>query len=137
MLVLSTRLHDKITFPDIDTIIEVVAMQSGTVRLGIDAPEKVRVLRDALPDRATEWGQDAPATLHQLNRLVEKRLEITRQGLDEMRQHLQGGRTEDAEALLEKIDEDLLMLRRRVRREVEDMMQTAREQTIPPVCRQR
>jgi len=137
MLVLSSRLHDKISFPDFAAIIEVVACQANGVRLGIDAPEHVRVLRDALPDRAAEWGSDKQTTLHQLNRMVEKRLEITRQGLDELRQHLQGGRPEDAEAVLEKIDEDLHMLRRRVRREVEEMMQSARAEPAPAVCRSR
>jgi sRNA-binding carbon storage regulator CsrA len=135
MLVISSRQHDKISFPDFNTLIEVVALQGGTVRLGIEAPEQVRVLRDGLPDRS-EWGSEQPATLHQLNRLVEKRLEITRQGIEELRGHLLVGRTEDAEAVLEKIDEDLHLLRRRVRREVEEMMQAAREEKAP-LCRQR
>jgi carbon storage regulator CsrA len=136
MLVLTSRLHDKVVFPDFDASVEVVALQSGTVRLGIDAPEHVRVLRDSLPDRATEWG-DEP-TLHQINRLMEKRLEIARQGLDELRQHLQGGRTDDAQQVLEKIDEDLHLLRRRVRREVEQMMRTARQECEGKVvCRSR
>jgi len=136
MLVLSTRLHDKISFPDFDTIIELVELQGNALRLGIDAPKNVRVLRDALPDRAGDRAGDG-TTLHQLNRLVEKRLEITRQGLDELRQHLRNGETADAEAILDKIDEDLLMLRRRVRREVEGMMQDAREKSGPAVCRSR
>ena len=34
MLVLSTRLNEKILLPDSNTSIEVVAIQSGTVRLG-------------------------------------------------------------------------------------------------------
>jgi hypothetical protein len=100
-------------------------------------PKHVRVLRDALPDRAAERNSADQTTLHQLNRLVEKRLEITRQGLDELKQHLRNGRTEDAQEVLNKIDEDLHLLRRRVRREVEDMMQGAREKTAPTVCRSR
>jgi len=137
MLVLTTRLHDKLIFPDFGASVEVVGLPSGAVRLGIDAPEHVRVLRDALPDRLREWGADEP-TLHQINGLMEKRLEITRQGLDELRQHLQNGDTEDAEAVLDKIDEDLLLLRRRVRREVEQLMRSSREQNErPAVCRSR
>ena len=41
MLVLSTRLNEKIFLPDTNTAIEVVAIQSGTVRLGITAPDDV------------------------------------------------------------------------------------------------
>ena len=133
MIVLSSRQHDKIAFPDFDTTVEIVALQSGTVRLGIDAPENVRVLRDNLPER--NGGQ--AATLHQLNKLVEKRLEITRQGLDELRQHLAQGLSENAEAILERIDEDLLLLRRRVRRELEQMMQSERDGKAPSICRSR
>jgi sRNA-binding carbon storage regulator CsrA len=133
MIILSSRLHDKIGFPDFDTTIEIVALQSGTVRLGIDAPEQVRVLRDSLPERN---GGEA-ATLHQLNKLVEKRLEITRQGLDELRKNLAQGLNENAEAILERIDEDLHLLRRRVRREVEQMMQSERDGKAPTVCRTR
>jgi len=123
MIVLSTRQHDKIKFPDFDATIEVIALQQGTVRLGVDAPEHVRVLREALPDHGAP-----PASLHQLNKLMEKRIEITRQGIDELRQYLKQGKTENAEAVLEKIDEDLHLLRRRVRREVEQMMQAARKE---------
>jgi sRNA-binding carbon storage regulator CsrA len=133
MIVLSSRLHDKIGFPDFDTTIEIVALQSGTVRLGIDAPEQVRVLRDSLPERN---GGEA-ATLHQLNKLVEKRLEITRQGLDELRRYLEQGLNENAEVILERIDEDLHLLRRRVRRELEQMMQSERDGKAPSICRSR
>jgi len=132
MLVLSSRLHDKIHLPDFNATIEVVAIQSGTVRLGIEAPEDVRVLRQGIPDRVAEWGPapttspapfDATATelpaLQQVRRLVDRRLEITRVGIDELRRLLAVGRTTDAEAVLEKIDEDLRMLGRRLRREVE------------------
>jgi carbon storage regulator CsrA len=133
MIVLSSRQHDKIAFPDFDTTVEIVALQSGTVRLGIDAPENVRVLRDNLPERHGS----APATLHQLEKLVAKRLEITRQGLDELRQHLAEGLSENAEAILERIDEDLHLLRRRVRRELEQMMQSERDGKAPSICRSR
>jgi len=133
MLVLSTRLHDKLTFPDFNTSVEVVALQNGSVRLGIDSPEHIRVLRDGLTDRACEWGSEEP-TLNQLNKLMEKRLEITRQGLEELRLHLHNGETTDAEQILEKIDEDLLMLRRRVRREVESLMTVLREDAERSVC---
>jgi carbon storage regulator CsrA len=128
MLVLSSRLHEKIHLPDLHTTIEVVAIQSGAVRLGIEAPEDVRVLRQGIPDRVAEWGP-APTTsrateaevpaLQQVRRLVDRRLEITRVGIDELRRLLAGGRTSDAEAVLEKIDEDLRMLGRRLRREVD------------------
>src|SRR5262249_30684015 len=124
MLVLSTRLNEKVHLPDAQTTIEVVAIQSGTVRLGISAPEEVRILRQGIPDRVAEWGIDpeqaaeVPA-LHQIKRLLDKRLEIARAGLNEAQRCLRAGNDEDARVLIEKIDEDLHMLRRRLRREME------------------
>jgi carbon storage regulator CsrA len=124
MLVLSTRQNEKVLLPEARTTIEVVAIQSGTVRLGITAPEEVRVLRESIPDRVAEWGpapenaEEVP-TLHAIKRLLDKRLEIARGGLSEARQCLHAGLEEDARVLLEKVDEDLHLLRRRLRREIE------------------
>jgi carbon storage regulator len=54
MLVLSRRLHEKIVLPGIGTIIEVVAIKPGVVRLGIEAPSEVTVLREELQQRQEE-----------------------------------------------------------------------------------
>jgi carbon storage regulator CsrA len=122
MLVLSSRVREKIVFPGFRTAIQVVAVQAGVVRLGIEAPEEVRVLREALPDREAEWGPPEdfaePTPLRQAQ-MVGRRLEIARRGLRELRQRLRTGHAADAEALLEKLDEDLHLLGRRVRREAE------------------
>jgi carbon storage regulator CsrA len=123
MLVLSARINDTILLPDFHTSIEVVAIQSGTVRLGFIAPDDVRVLREGLPDRVAEWGERGPAgeesALAALKRLLDKRLEIARKGIDQAHSCLRRGQEEDARMLLEKVDEDLHLLRRRVRREIE------------------
>jgi carbon storage regulator CsrA len=124
MLVLSTRPSEKILLPDSQTTIEVVAIQSGSVRLGISAPEEVRVLRQNLPDRQAEWGPAEPPageapSLPMLRRLMDKRLEIAREGINEARQLLRAGLEDDARVLLDKVDEDLHLLRRRIRREFE------------------
>lgn len=122
MLVLSARPNEKIFLPDVPASIEVVAIQSNHVRLGITAPEDVRVLREGLPDLAAEWGGDearGDSPLAPLQRLVDKRLEIAREGLAQAHRCLRRGLEEDACMLLEKVDEDLHLLRRRVRREIE------------------
>src|SRR5438876_11472990 len=81
MLVLSTRLNEKIFLPDSNTAIEVVAIQSNTVRLGISAPEDVRILRENVHDKVAEWGpepvpEDRVPTLQDVTRPIDKRLEI-------------------------------------------------------------
>jgi hypothetical protein len=54
-----------------------------------------------------------------MHQLVQKRLEISRRGLTELRGRLAAGAAEEAAVLLSKIDEDLRLLQWRVRREAE------------------
>jgi carbon storage regulator CsrA len=121
MLVLTARLREKVLFPDLHTSVEVLSLQSSGVKLGIDAPQEIRILREGLPDRVAEWGTDEEngPFLEQLDGLVEKRLAIAREGLAEARRHLRAGRIEEAGAVLEKLDEDMHLLRSRLRREIE------------------
>ena len=124
MLVLSSRVHEKIVLPGLHTTIEVVAIQPGSVRLGIQAPEEVRILRETLPDRVAEWGPDPACeerspSIQDVKQLIDRRLEIARKGITEAHKCLRAGQDEEARVLLEKVDEDLHLLRRRIRREVE------------------
>jgi carbon storage regulator CsrA len=48
MLVLSRRLHERIQFPGLNISIQVVAIQSGVIRLGIEAPPGVSILREEI-----------------------------------------------------------------------------------------
>jgi carbon storage regulator CsrA len=122
MLVLSSRVREKIILPEVRTTLEVVSIHGGSVRLGIDAPPEVRVLRESIPDRVAEWGpapgpaDQAPSFLR-VNEMVDRRLEIARRGLAELGRHLASGQSEDARTILDKLDEDLHLLRTRLRRE--------------------
>ena len=51
MLVLSRRPGEKLLFPDFDTVVQVVSIQGGAVRLGIEAPREVQVLRAELNEK--------------------------------------------------------------------------------------
>jgi carbon storage regulator CsrA len=48
VLVLSRRLNEKIVLPGLGVTIEVVALKGNVVRLGIEAPPDVKVLREEL-----------------------------------------------------------------------------------------
>src|SRR5260370_26714833 len=52
MLVLSRKVHQKILFPGIHAAVEVVAIKGGAVRLGIEAPPGIVVLREELQQRS-------------------------------------------------------------------------------------
>jgi len=124
MLVLTRRLNERLLFPGLHTTIQVVSIKPGLVRLGIEAPEEVRVLREEVPDRAAQWGpapeeeQCPRVNLVQLNQLLNRRLEILRRGLSEA-QELAVKQPEDASRLLARVEEDLCLLQRRLQAEVE------------------
>jgi carbon storage regulator len=48
MLVLSRRLDEKILLPTVPAVIKVISSQAGLVRLGIEAPSHVPILREEL-----------------------------------------------------------------------------------------
>ena len=52
MLVLSRRSSEKILFPSINAVVQVLSIKGGAVRLGIDAPPEVTILREELRDQA-------------------------------------------------------------------------------------
>jgi carbon storage regulator CsrA len=135
MLVLSARLHEKIQFPGLHTYIQILGIQSSLVRLGIDAPEEVRVLRQGIPDRAIEWGPDPdqanePLSLLRLSQLLDRRLAVAQVGLAVLLEHLDAGELDQAQVIREKLDEDLHLLRRRVRCEMEKVCPSSEAQPV-------
>ncbi len=124
MLVLTRRLNERLLFPGLHTAIQVVSIKPGLVRLGIEAPAEVRVLREEVPDRVAQWGpspeeeQNPSLNLVQFNQMLNRRLDIVRKGLSEV-QALAIKQPEDASQLLARVEEDLSLLQRRLRSEVE------------------
>jgi carbon storage regulator CsrA len=121
MLVLSRRLNEKVLFPGINAAVQVVGVRNGLVRLGIEAPAEVKVLRGEL--QAQEAGQPPPPENPQdprrLNNLVGKRLAVARAGLEELQRQLAAGWIQEAETVLGKLEEDLRLLQRRLAEEPE------------------
>lgn len=50
MLILTRRLHESIVIPGLDVTIRVVAVKGGAVRIGIEAPPDVPIMRGELLD---------------------------------------------------------------------------------------
>ena len=48
MLVLSRKFNEKLVLPLIQTTIQIVSVKAGAVRLGVDAPKRIKVIRDEL-----------------------------------------------------------------------------------------
>lgn len=121
MLVLSRKLHERIVLPGIRAAIEVVAIKPGVVRLGVEAPPDVTILREEVHDRTAQWGEPAPAVapaaeteLRRVRELLQNRLRIARKGLDQARDGLHEGQLHDVEVILERLAEDMDLLQRRL-----------------------
>jgi carbon storage regulator len=59
MLVLTRRLNEKVVFPGFQASVQVLSIKGNAVRLGVQAPRAVTVLREEIPDRQAEWGSPA------------------------------------------------------------------------------
>lgn len=104
MLKLFDRLHEKLTDSDL----------APTHPVGDIPPELVSLDLDVTGWLPSSAESDAvPSTLDQV---VDRRLAIAHLGLAELRRHLRTGRSEDAQVILDKLDEDLYLLRQRMRR---------------------
>ena len=51
MLVLARRVGERILFPSIGAYVKVLSVKGGTVRLSIEAPPEVLILREELQDQ--------------------------------------------------------------------------------------
>src|SRR6516164_8947676 len=117
MLVLSRRPNEKVLFPSINAAVQVVSIKGGTVRLGIEAPPEVTILRAELQDRAAERGATTPlakpveSSLRELRHLLRNRLSVTTVGLGLLRQQVRAGLSDELECTIAKIEEDMHLLR--------------------------
>jgi carbon storage regulator CsrA len=107
MLVLSRRLNEAVLFPGTQTAVKVLAIRGGVVRLGIDAPPEVRVLRQERADRPMP---PACAALAQDAAALGQRLRALAAGLGLARLQLDAGRAGEARAALRRLHEDLQAL---------------------------
>ena len=116
MLVLSRRLREKILFPATNTTVQVVAINAGSVRLGIEAPPDVAVWREEVAARAEPPEPSWPLppdcatepTLGQLSHLLRNWLDVAAIGLALLRRQMQAGLTE---ATLDPFDQAVGALR--------------------------
>jgi carbon storage regulator len=81
MLILSRRPGESLTIGD-DIVITVVSVNGNQVRLGINAPREVRVLRDEIYKAIREENQ-AAAKAHEQKRRMDDAFKRLRQGTEE------------------------------------------------------
>jgi carbon storage regulator CsrA len=123
VLVLSRRTNEKVLFPSINTAVQVVSIKGGAVRLGIEAPPEVTILRAELQDQAAERGgatplaEPAESRLRGLRHMLRNRLNVTTVGLGLLRQQARAGLSDEMERTIAKIEEEMQKLRQRLESE--------------------
>jgi carbon storage regulator CsrA len=113
MLVLSRRLHERIVFPALDTTVEIVSVKPGVVRLGIEAPPEVTVLREEVVCQTGRRAVGTPPALR-LDHRLRNRLNVAAAGLGLLRRQLEAGLAQPAVDTLDRIDREFQTLRRQV-----------------------
>lgn len=122
MLVLSRGRNDKIVFPNLGITVEILNIASNKVRVGVDAPPSVTVLRHELTGAA--GSAVLPESLNPargLSHEVRNRLHAANLALHLSQKLLQANRQADAERTLQKaLDEFAAVEERLTRRDQPD-----------------
>ncbi len=104
MLVLSRRINEKLLIPCIETAVQVLSIQGGQVRLGVEAPPEVAVFREEIYKRDSDRDESVPES--QAPGLLRNRLGLLALGLDRLQRQMQGKLTPDARiAILSRLSE--------------------------------
>lgn len=94
MLVLSRKENDKLLLPTLNISIEVVRIQGNTVRLGIDAPQDVPILRHEIADlKSIEFAPDEETANQRtvnLAKAIRHRTDSCANALNLLHEHLDG-----------------------------------------------
>ena len=106
MLVLSRRLNEKVLFPNLGITIQIIRVAGKAVRIGIDAPPDIPVLREEVADSGR--ASDIPPVLsRQVRHQLRNRLNTASLGLQVLHRRLEVGEIDDAEPTIFKIFNEL------------------------------
>jgi len=117
MLVLSRRPTEKLLFPSLNTTVKVLSIRPKLVRLGVEAPPEVVVLRGELRPHTEGPPVPAPATAADagnLRHFVRERLNNLILRIALLRLQMRTGLNPGVDTTLEKMGAELEALRRRV-----------------------
>ena len=123
MLVLARQLNERIVMPTVPAAIEVVAIKPNAVRLGIEAPVEVAILREevlrrsgASPNDAVVLSEsDAKARLKQIKHLLRNRLQGVALGLDLIRQQMDDSGASELQGMLQRMEAEVCRIDQQLR----------------------
>jgi carbon storage regulator CsrA len=116
MLVIARRAQESLVIPCVQATVRVVAIHSGSVRLGVDAPKAVGVYREELYERLVAAGQTpaTPALPGGREHLVRNHLDNVTLALGLLRRQLGVCPTAATQALLERAADACAALRQQL-----------------------
>ncbi|OAI54416.1 hypothetical protein AYO47_02910 [Planctomyces sp. SCGC AG-212-M04] len=100
MLVLSRKENQRIVFPNLDIAVEILRVSGNAVRVGIEAPREVQVVRPEVHNNSTQTlpSLGGRAARHELR----NRLNAANLALHLMQRQIDAGRMSDAEETLQR-----------------------------------
>jgi carbon storage regulator CsrA len=109
MLVLSRKENEKVLFPHLGVALQVLRLGGGKVRLGIEAPGDVSVIRQeiASEEQLAEFSERLKRSAKSESHAVRNRLHTTLLGLSLVEKQLSRNMIEDAEVSLHQLIENL------------------------------
>lgn len=112
MLILTRREKERIVFPDIDITVEVVSLSRNRAKVGIAAPDGVRVLREEVAERALAEHPPKRAAQPEkgLSHALRNKLHGVTIAVGLLRKQLRRGLTQAAEVTAEALQKQLAEL---------------------------
>ncbi len=107
MLVVSRRQNESILFPNLGIKVQVVRLGGKAVRLGVQAPAEVRVLREEIAFHPFESSVADSRAGREERHAIRNRLNTVGLALRLLQRHLELGQTEPAESLINKVLDEL------------------------------
>jgi len=122
MLVLARQRNERIVMPGIPATIEVVAVRPNGVRLGIEAPPEVVILREEVlrrdgvpPTPRVKAEPDAETRLAQVRHVLRNRLHAVALGLELLRRQPRDQPAPESESMLRRIEDEIRTLNEQLR----------------------
>ena len=112
MLVLSRGRNDKVVFPTLGITVEILRINGGNVRIGIEAPQEIPILREEILARGNIAAptRSAPTDLSELAHAVRNRLQNATLGLRVLQKMLESGQSDETEPTIFNIFNELKFL---------------------------
>jgi carbon storage regulator CsrA len=110
MLVLSRGCNDKVVFPTLGMSVEILRIAGNKIRLGIDAPQEIPVLRHEVAHRVGYTDDPSQSKKNDLSRAthaMRNRIHTAVLGLHLLHNQFECGENRDAEATIFKIFNEL------------------------------